>query len=211
MPANGTGYYQLLTPVNVGATPAPDDAHRCVTYGVKAIQKRIDELGFKPVLDGDGWLGPKTAEGIVWAQRHIGVVADGQAGPHTMKALLWPVIVEVAAPKGMAVAHAVGGICQHESGFDPGAQGFQDPADIGLVQINGPSHPLLTIAERFDARLSFSLCASVVSAALAKYGKIEPAICTWASPVWGAEWARTGHAPNPAMASYVAFVLAWQP
>ena len=210
-PTNGSGYYELLTPVNVGSTPNVDLSHRAVSAGVKAIQTRINELGYTPKLDTDGWLGPLSKAGILWAQAKVAVVADGQVGPRTMTALLWPVIKQIALPKGALIPQAVGGICAHESGFDPGAVGYQDPDDIGLVQINGPSHPTLTEAQRFDYRFAYGFCADVVANALATYKNIDAAIAAYAYPVWGQQWAQLGHAPNPAAQQYVDFVLAWRP
>lgn len=208
MPANGTGYYQLLRPVNVGSQPSVDDAHRAVMYGVKALQVRINELGYMPKLVTDGWYGPNSNGGMIWAQKKLGVVADGQCGPKTATAMFWPLIKEVAPA---TVAHSVGGICAHESMFDPGAVGYEDADDIGLVQINGPANPTLTEAERFDARLAFTYCGARLQAALNTYHNIDYAIASYAVPQWAVTWSQTGKPPNAAASAYVDYVKAWTP
>lgn len=214
MPANGSEYYGLVTPVNVGSQPTLDSAHRAVMYGVKAIQTRINEaFGFTPKLDTDGWLGPKTSTEIIAAQKILGLVADGEAGPKTMKALLWPVVKQIAGTN----AKIVGGLAQHESGWDPGAVGYQDDHDIGLVQINGPANPTLTEAQRFDYRIAFKYAADRIAAALGTPGyTLDSAICSYGYPAVAAYWARSQtetFPSNPTLnviaLAYVAYVKAW--
>lgn len=204
-PAGSGPYYTLAQPINIGSQPNLDQAHRAVTYGVKAIQTRLNELRYTPALTVDGWLGPLTATAIVWAQHQLNVTADGQAGPHTLQAMLWPVIQQVAGTN----AHTVGGIASHESGFDPGAVGELDDHDIGLVQINGPANPTLTEAQRFDYHVAFKYCADRIAAALNTYHNIDYAIASYANPSWAQTWSKTGTAPNQDVVAYVNYVKAW--
>lgn len=202
-------YYELLKPTNVGSQPQLDDAHRAVMYGVKAIQTRINELGAVPKLVTDGWFGPVTGAAALWVQKKVGVVADGQIGPHTTVAMFWPVIKAIAGLN----AHTVGGICAHESGFDPGAVGELDADDIGLVQINGPANVGFSEARRFDYAIAFKYASDRIKSALSTYQSkpwgLQASICSYASPLWGEQWFTTGKAPNVAMQNYVNFVMGW--
>lgn len=206
MPANGTGYYQLLAPEQVGAHPEIDSSHQAVTFGVRALQKRINGLGYTPALDPAGVFDDKTNAALIWAQKKLGVAADGQCGPKTSVAMFWPLVKEIAGP----IAHTVGGIAAHESAYDPGAVGFSTPDDHGLVQINAPANPQVTLAQAFDPRFAFTYCTNRINNALAAFhGNLDCAICSYASPQWANEWFITGHAPNVAMQTYVDWVKAW--
>ncbi len=205
MAPNGTGYYELLAPIPVGSQPGLDSNYLAVNYGVKTIQGRINGLHAPTVLKVDGIFGETTDVAARWVQQHLGVVVDGQVGPKTMIAMLWPRVQAIAGVN----AHTVGGICTHESAWDPGAVGFSTPDDHGLVQINAPANPTITIAQAFDHNFAFTYCANRIIAALATYDSLDIAICSYASPLWAQEWAQTGHSPNQAMTDYVNYVKAW--
>ena len=230
MPSNGTIYYQYVTPVNVGAAisplPASDPGYaqdaqdyRAVNFGVKAIQTRINEMGFanpnNSALTVDGFFGTRTAWGIGWAQGKLGVGVDGQAGPITLKSMLWPVIK--ALPYNSTILHVVGGICQHESGYDPGAVGEPDPHDIGLVQINGPANPSLSEAQRFDYHVAFKYAADRIAAALGTPGyTLDAAIASYGYPSVAAYWVKSGTetfptnlALNQLALDYVHYIRNW--
>lgn len=206
MPPNGTNYYQLLEPIHVGTQPQIDANYLAVNYGVKAIQRRIGGLGYLPRPVIDGHFGAETNAALLWVQRKLGVVVDGQFGPKTSQAFFWPRIQAIAGPN----AHTVGGICSHESGFDPGAVGVTTPDDHGLVQINAPANPTITIAQAFDHNFAFTYCANRIAAALATFHNLDIAICSYASPLWAKQWFETGHSPNAAMTDFVNYVKAWQ-
>lgn len=211
MPPNGGSYYELLDPIRVGSSTNLGPDFQAVNYGVRAIQKRINglhaalDLPQRIVVDGE--FGPSTHAGLLWAQRQVGVAVDGQFGPKTSLAFFWPVIQEIAGNN----AHTVGGICAHESGFDPGAVGFSTPDDHGLVQINAKANPKITITQAFDHRFAFKYCSDRIAAALAKYHNVDIAVCSYASPVWAEEWFRTNIAPNQAMRDYADWVRNWVP
>lgn len=216
MPSNGSQYYELVTPVNVGSQPGLDQDHRAVMFGVRTIQMRVNELGYLPALSLDGWLGPNTSAGIVWAQKRLGVATDGQAGPATLKAMLWPYIKTL--PYDPTVLHTVGGICQHESGYDPGAVGFQDADDLGLVQINGPANPALSEIARFDYHVAFRYAADRIRSALGTpHFTLDAAIASYGYPSVAQFWvnSQTETFPqNPALnqlaLDYVKFIKGWQ-
>lgn len=218
MPTNGTQYYQLITPVNVGSQPALDQDHRAVMYGVKAIQTRINEMGFanpnNPPLAITGTLDTRTAWGIGWAQQHAGVAVDGEAGPITCKAIFWAAIKTTIV--NATVRHIVGGITQHESGYDPGAVGFQDQDDLGLVQINGPANPTLTETDRFDYHKAFGYAAARIQSAITSPGyTTRAAIASYGYPAVAAHWAKTGTETyddptlNQLAIDYVNFIQNW--
>lgn len=214
MPPGASGYYQLLTPVNVGTQPELGPDYQAVNYGVRAIQNRINHLGVvstprPPTLAVDGHFGSTTDTALRWAQKKLGVAADGQFGPRTSVAFFWPVIQNITADA--TIQHTVGGICAHESSFDPGAVGYADPDDHGLVQINAPANPAITVAQAFDYRTAFSYCAKRIAAALATFQNLDVAICSYASPLWAQQWAATGHSPNQQMTDYVNYVRSWVP
>lgn len=84
----GIEYLRGEAPVIV--KPAPDVLRLTdpLTRGetVKKLQRRLAELGFAPGT-ADGIYGPQTAHAVRLFQASKGLVADGEAGPATLKAL----------------------------------------------------------------------------------------------------------------------------
>lgn len=119
-----------------------------VWRGVIAIQRLCGGL------DVDGELGPKTGAAIAAWQKKHGLDADGVFGPISGKTA-WRPLVKGAAlqrnvPPILEYVTAVIGTVNWESGWDAGAVGVSTPVDLGLGQINGPSHPWLSYDQRFD-------------------------------------------------------------
>lgn len=54
---------------------------------VMDVQKALNTLGYQPLLQADGKLGPKTIANIRAFQSKVGIVVDGSAGPATKAAL----------------------------------------------------------------------------------------------------------------------------
>jgi hypothetical protein len=205
-----------------GAQPGADLSARAVNQGVRQIQHRVGhlagcpvpEIGVNPtgILDGVTWLA------VYWAQHHMGLVADGQAGPVTCKHLFWPYLNSLTR-YGEDVRRVVGGITQHESSWDPGAVGFSTPDDLGLVQINGPANPTLSEADRFNYELAFIYACERIQAALATPGfTVDAAIASYGYPAVAQYWAKSGTETFPAdpalndlALKYVAFVKGWSP
>lgn len=227
MPDNGTGFYQLLSPVQVGAATTkldPTDPnynlsvldYKAVHYGVKALQHRLNKMGYLPALVEDGHFGTTTHQAALWAQRKLGVVVDGQIGPRTSAAMFWPSITYIARhtnrPTCTAaqLAQAVGGIASHESIFDPGAVGQLLIDDLGLVQINGPANPLMTFEDCFDYAKALTYCANRINAAYGTYQRLDYAVASYFVPAWAEQWAKTGIAPNPEIVAFVDYVLNWK-
>lgn len=219
----GTGYYQLLDP-QVGAGDQADLSFRAVNHGVKAIQKRINNLAIElqhangdahpaVTLKVDGHFGSASDAGLRWAQRQLHVTADGQAGPKTCTAMFVPVIRHLAGPQaflygGVNVPTA---ICHLESGFDPGAVGYVVDNDLGLSQINLQSNPGTTEAEAFDFQYALKYLVDRVKHAYQSYTNKDAAIVSYNSPAWAKEWEKTGKAPTDAAQNYVNLVHAWTP
>lgn len=208
MPNQQTKYYEYIPPGLTGSTPKAGPDYEAVTYGVKAIKHRINELGYKPKLPEDGIFGPRMKDGLIWAQNKIGVVPDGICGPKTALALFWPIVKEVE-PNNLLIQHTVGGIATHESAWDPGAVGYTTPDDHGMVQINKPANPKITLAQAFDPRFAFSYARDRITQAFNTYHDIDIAVCSYASPLWAQQWAQLGHAPNQQMLDYANYVRNW--
>jgi peptidoglycan hydrolase-like protein with peptidoglycan-binding domain len=207
MPSNGTGYYQLLSPVQVGSQPQLGMDYLAVAFGVKAIQTRMTHLslGVRIVIDGN--FGPGTSQALILAQKKLGVAADGQFGPKTSLAFFWPVIKDISSDP--LIRHTVGGITAHESAYDPGAVGYTTPDDHGLVQINAPANPTISIAMAFDYRFALLYCSNRIANAYATYKNIDIAVASYASPAWAKQWYDTGVPPNQFVVDYANFVKNW--
>lgn len=189
MPENGTRYYQLLSPVRVGSNANLDLSHHAVRFGVKAIQTRINELAYPAPLEVDGLFGPATDVAVRWVQAKLKVAVDGQVGPQTAEALFWPAVQNI----GGASATIVGGIAAHESAWDPGAVGTEDEHDLGLVQINGPANPTLTMAQRFDYHVAFKYATDRINEARGTPGyDLACAIASYGYPSVADHWASSG-------------------
>jgi peptidoglycan hydrolase-like protein with peptidoglycan-binding domain len=55
--------------------------------GVKDLQKKLNEAGFKPTLQEDGLLGPKTEAAVYKFQAQNGLRADGVVGKNTLQSI----------------------------------------------------------------------------------------------------------------------------
>lgn len=194
VPATGTNYIgKVVDPVN------PDQ--RAVKAAVKAYQAALNRrIGTKLLVDGI--LGPVTGKAIVDFQKSRGEVADGVVGPKTSKALLFPdlstvVVAQQKAYPGNAVITpvVVCGLITQESGWDAGAVGYVDDADLGLAQINGPSHPEYSEVQRLDPLVAFGFVFGYLRTSLVndKIETIDDAIASYNLGVGGAvNWIKAG-------------------
>lgn len=57
------------------------------SWGVRKVQEKLNQLGYKPNLVVDGDYGPLTQKAVVWFQKKKGLKADGFVGPITWNAL----------------------------------------------------------------------------------------------------------------------------
>jgi putative peptidoglycan binding protein len=86
----GTPKYDAPTPVVI--KPVNKYPYKAGTFmmkgwlnstGVKAVQNRLNTLGYRPKLTADGDFGTKTEMAVKWFQRMAGVGVDGVVGPET--------------------------------------------------------------------------------------------------------------------------------
>jgi peptidoglycan hydrolase-like protein with peptidoglycan-binding domain len=116
-----------------------------VFMAIKAIQRVVKTLD-------DGLFGKDTAAAVTAYQKANGLKADGIVGPDTAKHMFGGMLNRITpstASVNSALTHkAARGHVSLESQFDPGAVGVSTPDDLGLGQINGPSHPDLSIDDR---------------------------------------------------------------
>jgi soluble lytic murein transglycosylase-like protein len=168
--APGPYYYK-----GTGDPSSKDPNVVAVTEGVRALQaaynRRIAGTN-KPKLLTDGIFGPVTSKAIFdYQTAHEAQTGTpwGGVGPETAEALLRPDIASIV--KGTAVPEKmVSGAIRTESLYDPGAVGKIDPNDYGLAQINGPSHPNLSVAQRLNPLIAFAFVRDYFVNALDVFG-----------------------------------------
>lgn len=228
MPPNGTVFYQYIEPEHVGWRGSLPDAElndRAVNWGVKSLQRRVNELGFGTTTNEplvvNGVLDLRTALGIGWMQSRFGLKIDGRVGQTTAKHAFWPVIRDASGGGRWTrqMKQIVGAIADHESHYDPGAVGYETPDDLGMVQINGPANPSLSEADRFDYRKAFTWALDRIKAAIETPGyTTDAAIASYFIPAVAAYWVKSGTETYPSnpdlndkVLAFVDYVKAWTP
>lgn len=164
-----------------------------VRAGVLALQRHLG-------LYDDGLYGPKTAAGVTIWQRSMGLVADGVYGPASARAMFAPALdsfarqIATSGSTATVIARIGRGTIAYESGYDPGAVGVTTPVDLGLAQLNGPSHPAMTVDDRLDPLTSLRYATSLIASNLdAMSGNERDAIAAYNLGVGGARsWVRAG-------------------
>jgi len=193
-PATGTDY--------IGKTVDTTDVNeRAVKGAVKAYQAALNRrLGINLTLDGV--LGPVTSKAISDYQAKAGEHVDGVIGPKTSKSLLLPDLQKVVRNYRTAYpGHdeitwiIICGIITNESAWDAGAVGAVDDEDLGLAQINGPSHTQYTEAQRLDPMVAFPFVFNYLRESLdyVSIVTIDDAIASYNLGVGGAtNWIKAG-------------------
>ncbi len=193
-PASGTNY--------IGKTiNEADPNQRAVKGAVKAYQSALNRR-MNLSLTVDGILGPVTSKAISDFQKSRGEYVDGVIGPKTSKSLLFADLQKVGrqyrlANPGTSVIsdEILCGVISSESGWDAGAVGYVDDEDLGLAQINGPSHPQWSEAQRLEPNTAFVFVFNYLkdSLATAKIVTIDDAIASYNLGVGGAgKWIDAG-------------------
>jgi hypothetical protein len=139
----------ILTPGRVAYNAVLNETEVSIDYyavymAIKSVQRWVGA----PVT---GLFDKATKDAVVQWQAEKGLTQDGIFGPATARALVEPVILSEA--KKLDANHPIlgqvaVGFCAWESGFDFGAVGGATPEDLGLFQINGPSHPSMSVDQR---------------------------------------------------------------
>lgn len=192
-----------------GSRPDQDWWHQCVHQGVLGIQQLLFRRGYATPLNGV--YGIKTKRAVKKFQRDAGLLARGAVGSATMTALMVP-IIDAAAFTNHVDPSILYGIARQESGFDPGAQGFTHPPDMGLWQDNTDFIPWMMA---FDPEGSAYRQAERLRHAMNTYiGKgvelrTDCAIAQHNSPLWADQWFANGVPPNEIIENYVASVIAF--
>ena len=100
----------------------------------------------------------------------------GGIGPDTSFLLLYPDLVNAVKKDADSRLTPViaSGLIRHESSWDAGAVGYVDPTDLGLAQINGPSHPDLTARDRLHPQTAFEFVIAYMNRAIAHFFAEHP-------------------------------------
>lgn len=166
---NKSRFYEYIAGLPLDGSNATRDVnYLAVNLGAKALQARINAYGYSPRLAEDGVLGGKSKAAIAWLQGKLGLVADGQAGPATMRAIWRDLIAWFGGAHGVPAAHLRGMILL-ESVADPGAVGYSTPTDRGLCQINLSAHPNITAEQAHDPLFAIDYTAKRLRDARAKF------------------------------------------
>lgn len=201
--AKGTGpgpYYCLAATgqPQVGSagkaqTSSTDLLDRAVNYAVRAIQRGMNyRVDSGLVLDGV--FGPKTRDAVMLWQKTLPTTANvtpwGGVGSDSVKAMYVPNLKKIAGD----LYGPCYGLIQMESSWDIGAVGYSDPNDLGLGQINGPSNPDLTVADRFDVTISLTYVSDRLRNATSDFGgDLRTAIASYNLGAGGARtWKKAG-------------------
>jgi hypothetical protein len=222
---NGSRYYCYLSRMDMdGRRPESDLHHFAVNRGVRAIQIRLNTLGFSIPLVGEinvnGKFGYHTKLGVKWFQKNrpeaSGLAVDGVVGPTTAQAL-WMPLVNAIGMRECSRPDILYGMTSLESAFDPGAVSSlykpENGPDFGLCQINLHFNPHVTVTQAFTPRYALTWSASRFNDAMNKYdgkGIVLQTNCAIAhhnSPVQADTWYETGVPPTDQIERYVELVL----
>lgn len=210
---SGAGAWSMVYKRGLGGADATDR----ISLAIKAIKVELKTLGYKGMKPG-GHFGVGTDQAVQAFQERRKLTVDGVVGPKTCQHLWLAHIDQVERNFGIPQTHEkdgfgvglLGGIVCKESSYDPGAEGFFNPEDRGLTQINGPSYPTVSIEEAYDPAFALPLCGATIRARYDAYRHTQSAetswdaaIAYWHMPRDGNDWAANGVAPNASIAEYV--------
>lgn len=171
--------------------PADSVDNYAVRQAVKSYQRALNRrLDDKWTVVVSGRYDVATAEAVKHFQTKYADLVDwGGIGPDTSRALLLPDLLKAvrSEAKPNLTAAVVSGLIRHESGWDAGAVGYADPTDLGLAQINGPSHPKMTAADRLKPMTAFSFVIDYMNNALTQLdNNLRDAIASYNLGIGGA-------------------------
>lgn len=195
--ANGSLYYAYLPPNprdGDNPTDMPDMWVDRVRRGVAGLQRLLAEQG--STVEVSGRFGKATHDAVIAFQQRANLNSEGYVGAHTMEALLRPVMLSVAVEVKVHPRWLYG-FCHQESGFDPGAQGWENTPDSGLAQFN-VANGSVTLDEAYRPRRALTLLAQRWSQSLVKYEHenrrltLDCAIAQHRSPAAADLWFQNG-------------------
>ena len=162
-----------------------------VYHGVLGIQALLVGRGLECPMNGV--FTSETDIAVRLAQKQLGLTAAGIVGKNTMRALLLPLIKRTAAEASGQDWHAVYGILANEGAFDPGAVGVLDPNDVGLAQINLPSHPNVSFSDAFCPSTAVKFVAGLIAQGLSVFHDERDAVASYNLGVGGTKmWINAG-------------------
>lgn len=163
-----------------------------VWHGVIAIQALLNRYRDKDI-PLSGIYDQDTFKATVSFQGANNLVPDGIIGKKTMQALLLPQ-VKAKTLKANVGYIPVFGILVNEGALDPGAVGGVDPDDLGLAQINMPSHPEISVSDAFCPSFAVNFVTNYYRNSLNEFNKdIGAAIASYNLGVGGTrQWIAAG-------------------
>lgn len=193
-PTKGVPAPGITAEASILAGEVPDLNAHAVWYGVLAIKTRLHEMtGLVEAenLTMNGIYGTGVRDAVKSYQANVGLVADGEVGPKTAKAMFVQLNMEVGS--WSAIGATIGcGVIQNESAWDPGAVGFVDYLDHGLCQLNAESQHF-DREQSFDARTAMERMYLLLDANLALFGNEKDAIAAYNLGKAGCQlWIREG-------------------
>jgi transglycosylase-like protein with SLT domain/putative peptidoglycan binding protein len=189
------GPYYYLGTGNLRPTDSVDNL--AVREAVKAYQRALNRrLGTDIEVTGHYNAATQVAVTQFQQKNSSLLTVWGGIGPDTSFLLLYPDLVKVVRQKASSALTpvVVSGIIRHESSWDAGAVGYVDNTDLGLAQINGPSHPNLSAKDRLHPQTAFDFVISYMNSALGQLnGNLKDAIASYNLGIGGAKrWISQG-------------------
>lgn len=204
-PANGAGgtkkYKDATKPgpyyyLGAGEASTDDPNGFAVKQAVKAYQRALRRRQGNKNIVVDGIFGKQTSRAVThFQEKHPEVGTPwGGIGPETSKALLYPDMLAVVKKRNFKYPNLVSGTINSESFWDAGAVGYIDETDLGLAQINGPSHPDLSDRERLRPNVAFNFIIDYYNNAFSQLGNdLDLVVASYNLGIGGARtWDRAG-------------------
>lgn len=163
-----------------------------VWHGVIGIQALLNRYSIKDI-PLSGVYDDATFKAAVYFQGKNGLAPDGIIGKKTMQSLLLPLVKERAAKTKVGYI-PVFGLLVNEGALDPGAVGGVDPDDLGLAQINMPSHPEISVSDAFCPSFAVNFVTNYYRNSLDEFNKdIGAAIASYNLGIGGTRlWIAAG-------------------